>query len=172
MEKNLTSAPAAVNVKAIKEWLITQGAAGIMKLDAICDILGISKRVIQDAVRNGEIHPLEKSTFSLDEVANFLMVKPRYMAQKKTKFTLTEEIYPEIQNILKQKYPTLIKLWNDDMEELVSIIAHRLANTPIGNKPCSNWLRITRVINKFWHSKEVQKRKVTVSIEDVGECNV
>lgn len=172
MENNLTSAPVAPNVKAIKEWLITKGAAGIMKLDVVCDILGISKRVIQDAVRSGKIHPLEKSTYSLDEIANFLMSNPRYIAQKKTKFALTEEIYPEIQSILKQKYPTLVKLFNDDMEELTSIIACRLANTPVGNKPCTNWLRITRVINKFWHSKEVQRRKITVSIEDVGECNV
>ena len=164
IKRNLSDAPAAATLKAIKEWLIAHGAKGIMSTAAVSLIVGVSKRVVKDAERSGELPAIDIRTYNIDSVAAWLAKHPRYVEQGTGRYQITEDTYDHAMAILKKDYQTLIAIWNNDVQDLAQEVCYRLARTVVTSE-CSENLLIRRVANNIWHSKDVQQRTMTVSLD-------
>ena len=164
IKRDLSDAPSAPTKAAIKEWLIAKGAKGIISTAAVALIVGVSKRVVKDAERSGELPTIDARTYHIDAVAAWLLKHPRYVAQGTGKYQITEDTYNHAMAILKKDYQTLIALWNNDVNDLAQEVCYRLARTVVTSE-CSEDLLIRRVANNIWHSKDVQQRTMTVSLD-------
>lgn len=167
IKRDLSNAPAAFTPKAVKQWLLEHGAKGVISTAAVALIVGVSKRVVKDAERAGKLPAIDKCTYDLDDVVAWLVANPRYMAQGTRYFQVTEDTVALVKQIIVTRYQGLLKLWNHDVDDLVNETCYRLSLTPLG-ATCSDTLIIVRTLNKIWHSKDVQNRRVTVSINSVS----
>lgn len=160
----LTDAPNATTKAAVKQWLIERGAAGIISTNAVATLLGISRRVVKNAENDNAFEVLDKCTYSLDSVAEWLLKHPRYMVQKVKGIELTEELYEKVKKVIQQTSPTLLKLWNDDLNDLAHEVCYQISKNSKGAL-CSETTIIRRAINNIWHRKSTQQLTQTVSME-------
>lgn len=167
--RDLRDAPDAATKKAIKEWLIKRGAKGIISTNAVALIIGCSRRVIKDAENAGEFKILDKCTYSLDSVVDWLMQNPRYIAQEKKYYEVTEATYPLVSSVIKQHARTLLKLWNNDLEDLTAEICYRISRKPMGATKVSEKTIIINIINDMWREKRTQQMANTVSLNALQE---
>ena len=166
-EKNcnkLTDAPITATKAAVKQWLIDKGAKGIISTNAVASLLGISRRVVKNAENDNAFVVLDKCTYSLDSVAEWLLKHPRYMVQKVSGIELTEDLYGKVKKIILQTSPTLLKLWNNDLDDLTHEVCCQIAKNSKSSS-CSETTIIRRAINNIWHRKSTQQMTQTVSIE-------
>lgn len=166
-QNNLTDAPIAATKSAVKQWLMERGAKGIIATNAVASILGVSRRVIKNAENDGEFDVLDKCTYTLDSVAEWLLKHPRYMAQDIKEFEVTEDLYPKVKKILLATSPTLVRLWNGDVDDLTHEVCCQIAKNSKSSQ-CSENTIIRRAINNIWHRKSTQQLTQTVSLETLG----
>lgn len=171
IKRDLSNAPNAFTHKAVKQWLIEHGAKGVMSATAISLIIGVSKRTIKDAERAGKLPAIDKCTYEVDTVVDWLIDNPRYIAQGTRYYQVTEETFAVVKNIIQQRYKTLLKYFHNDIDDLTTEVCYRLSITPLG-AACSDALIITRTLNKIWHSKDVQNRRNTIHLSDVNPMEV
>ena len=171
IKRDLSNAPSAFTRKAVKQWLIDHGAKGVISTSAVALIVGVSKRVVKDAERAGKLPAIDKCTYILDAVVDWLVKNPRYMAQGTRYFHVTEGTMALVKQIILNRYKGLLKLWNNDLDDLTMETCYRLSITPLG-ATCSDALIIIRTLNKIWHSKDVQNRRVTVPLDAISQREV
>jgi hypothetical protein len=171
VKRDLSNAPGALTFKSVKEWLVEHGAQGILGLSAVSLIVGVSKRTVKDAERSGQLKAIDKCTYTIDDVVNWLIANPRHVAQGTCYFAVTEETVGKVKQIILGRFQGLLKLWNNDVDDLAHEACYRLSITPLG-AACSEELIIIRTLNKIWHSKDVQNRRVTVSLNSVQSGEV
>lgn len=164
---NLTDAPIAATKTAVKQWLIERGAKGIISTNAVASILGVSRRVVKNAENENQFTILDKCTYTLDSVAEWLLKHPRYIAQDIKGFEVTEELYPKVKQILLATSPTLVRLWNGDVDDLTHEVCFQIAKNSKTSQ-CSENTIIRRAINNIWHRKSTQQMTQTSSIENLG----
>ena len=166
VKRNLSNAPAACNFKSVKEWLVEHGAQGVLGLSAVSLIIGVSKRTVKDAERSGQLKAIDKCTYTIDAVVDWLIANPRHMAPGTRYFGVTDATVGKVKQISLGRFQGLLKLWNNDVDDLAHEACYRLSITPLG-AACSEELIIVRTLNKIWHSKDVQNRRVTVSLDSI-----
>jgi hypothetical protein len=171
IKRDLSNAPISYTHKAVKQWMIDHGAMGVLSVSAVSLIVGVSKRTVKDAERAGKLKTIDKCTYSLDAVVEWLVQNPRYIAQDTRYFKVTEETLNHVKAIILTRYQGLLKLWNDDVDDLAQETCYRLSTTPMGAS-CSESLVIIRMLNKIWHSKDIQNRRVTVPLSSVNSREV
>jgi len=113
--------------RSIIQWLTEKGAKGIINARGVAYIIGCSLRVVKDAERAGFLKPIDKATYQLESVAQWLMKNPRFIAQSQPSWEVDEKMLSDIRNILLARHQTLIAKYNGDVEELVQEIAFRLS---------------------------------------------
>ena len=166
-QQTLSDAPASTSAKAVKEWLMSKGACGIITTNAVAAILGISQRVVKDAERAGKIKAIDKCTYNIDSIVEWLRANPRFMAQSSAvRYEVTPETVTEVKTILKRQYPRLLALYFNDVEDCAHDVILKLSQTVV-TKPCSDYTIIVRAINNLWHSKQIQQANKTCSIEEI-----
>lgn len=171
IKRDLSNAPSAFTHKAVKQWLLDHGAKGVISTAAVALIVGVSKRVVKDAERAGKLPNIDKCTYDLNAVVDWLVANPRYMAQGTRYFQVTEDTIALVKQIILNRYQGLLKLWYDDIDDLAAETCYRLSLTPLG-ATCSDALIVVRTLNKIWHSKDVQNRRVTVSLDSITQKEV
>ena len=171
LKRDLSNAPVSYTHKAVKQWLVEHGAMGVLSVSAVSLIIGISKRTVKDAERAGKLKAIDKCTYTLDAVVEWLVQNPRYIAQDTRYFKVTEETLNHVNAIILSRYQGLLKLWNNDVDDLAQETCYKLSTTPMG-AGCSESLVIIRMLNKIWHSKDVQNRRVTVPLDTVNAREV
>jgi hypothetical protein len=167
--RDLRDAPDAATKKSIKEWLIKRGAKGIISTNAVALIIGCSRRVIKDAENEGAFKILDKCTYDLDSVVDWLMKHPRYIAQEKKYYEVTEGTYPLVRSIIMQHAKPLLKVWNNDIEDLTAEICYRVSRKPMGATKVSEKTVIINIINDLWREKRTQQMVNTVSLNALQE---
>lgn len=167
--RDLRDAPDAATKKSIKEWLVKRGAKGIISTNAVALIIGCSRRVIKDAENAGAFKILDKCTYDLDSVVDWLMKNPRYIAQEKKFYEVTEATYKNVKDILLRNSKTLIRLWNNDVDDLTAEVCYRISKKPMGATRVSEKTVIINVINNLWHEKQTQQMVNTVSLNALQE---
>ena len=165
--RDLSDAPVAATKKAIKEWLIEKGARGIISTNALAVIIGCSRRVIKDAENANQFKILDKCTYDLDSVVDWLMKNPRYVAQQKKYYEVTEVTYQNVKEILLRNSKTLIRLWNDDVDDLTAEVCYRISKKTMGATRVSEKTVIINVINSLWREKQTQQMAKTVSLDAI-----
>lgn len=163
--QNLTSPPIAWNCKSVKNWLIENGMGAVVSATALSEFIGVSRKTIKNAENAHKLTTVDKCTYSIDSVANWLVANPRYVAQRKKCVEVTEGTYELIRTVLLSKYPRLLELYHGDVEDCSHEVAYRLGKTSAG-KACSEYLLVIRAINNLWHTKQVQQANRTVSLEE------
>lgn len=171
IERDLSNAPNAFTHKSVKQWLVDHGAMGVLSISAISLIVGVSKRTIKDAERAGKLKNIDKCTYELDAVVDWLVKNPRHMAQGTRYFKVTEETLENVKKIIRNRFQGLLQFWNNDIDDLALETCYKLSTTPLG-AACSESLIIIRALNKIWHSKDVQNRKMTVPLETINSREV
>ena len=168
-KRELTDAPMAATAKSVREWLLERGAKGILSTSAVANVVGCSKRTVKNAENSGELPSIDKCTYELDSVVQWLLKHPRYMAQGENRFQLTEATYQNVREILLKTSPTLIKLWNNDVDDLVSEVCYQMSRTRVSGS-CSEKTIIHHAINNLWHKKSTRQMVQTVSLDAIREA--
>lgn len=167
--RDLRDAPDAATKKSIKEWLIKRGAKGIISTNAVALIIGCSRRVIKDAENDGAFKVLDKCTYDLDSVVDWLMKHPRYIAQEKKYYEVTEGTYPLVRSIIMQHARPLLKVWNNDIDDLTAEVCYRVSRKPMGATKVSEKTVIINIINDMWREKQTRQMVNTVSLNALQE---
>lgn len=164
MEQNntYTSAPQTSTLKGVKDWLIARGACGIMSNTVVADIVGVSKRTVYNATRDGKLPTIDKCTYAIDDVAKWLFANQRYISQAGA-VAINEELYSHVKAMLLRFGQPLIKLYNNDVQELVSEIAFRLSKRRITSAVSLSTV-IYREIQNFSNCKTTRQRRVTLPL--------
>ena len=120
-------APDSFTQKGVKEWLISRGAKGIINHRGVATIIGCSPRVVKDAERAGELTPIDRCTYLLDDVTKWLLAHPRYIAQGLPKWEVDENALGMIRAMLLSTHKLLVRWWdNGDLEDLTHEVVARL----------------------------------------------
>jgi hypothetical protein len=167
--RDLRDAPDTATKKGIKEWLVSKGAAGIISTNAVAQIIGCSRRVIKNAENDGAFKILDKCTYDLDSVVEWLWKHPRYIAQNKKYYEVTESTYKVVRAIVLQNARPLLKLWNNDTDDLVAEICYRIGRKTIGATKVSDRTLAINIINDLWREKQTQQMLNTVSLDALRE---
>lgn len=167
--RDLRDAPDTATKKGVKEWLIRQGAKGIISTNAVAVIIGCSRRVVKDAENAGDIKAIDKCTYDLDSVVEWLWKNPRYIAQERKYYEVTEATYPLVREIIQRNAKTLLRLWNNDIDDLTSEICYRITRKPMGATKVSERTLAINIINDLWREKQTQQMVRTVSLDALRE---
>lgn len=127
-ERDASDAPNLFTIKGVKEWLISRGACAVISLRCVAAIVGCSTRVIKNAERAGELPSVDRCTYLRDDVAEWLLKHPRYIAQEQQpKWELNDETIGLIKALLQSKFAGLIRCWDGGgLDDLVNEIVFRL----------------------------------------------
>jgi len=151
------------SLRSVMEWLIGHGACGIINTRGVAYIVGCSMRVVKDAERRGEIKAIDKCTYKLESVAQWLMKHPRFISQSEPGWEIDEARLSDIRNLLVSKHQALIAMFHDDAEELVQEVAYRLMNYK--KTRCSFSTAVYSVVAKI--ARDEKRRIQTVSLTTV-----
>lgn len=163
IKRNFADAPSASTQKSIREWLLERGAKGIISTTAVAEIVGVSERTVKNAENSGELSVVDKRTYTLDSVVEWLMKNQRYVAQDTGRFELTPEVYDHVRKMLHKFAQPLIRLYNNDVEELVSEICCRLTKRRLTNDVSLSTVIYREIVN-FSNSKTSNRRRQTVMV--------
>lgn len=166
--RDLTDAPAIFSKNGIREWLTERGAKGLMSASAIATIIGVTPRVIKNAEARGDLSIVDKSTYPIESVIEWLYANPRYIRQNVRYWQVTEETYPRVKEILQRQYKRMIELWNNDVDELTAEVCYRMGRMPMSS-PVKETTVIFRTINNLWHEKQTRTIARSVSLDQMCE---
>lgn len=124
--------------EGIMEWLAQKSICGCIDTARLSDLLGtISQRMLRKMAYEGKLKPIDNASnfyvFKVEDVADWLMLYPRYMFKKEvdnTDMTMerVDELSKFIRNYVKNRYPAILKYLDMDdvvMEVLGSICRKR-----------------------------------------------
>jgi hypothetical protein len=160
----IDDAPEALTHKAVKEWFINNGAKGIMKSSVIANILGISKRTINNADRGNKLKAIGRGVYELDDVVKWAISNPRVLAQDVANWPLTLELFDHVRTTLQNNHPTFIKVWNNDLEDLTSEVCHAMAKKKKIHGVTERTV-INSVIMDLWRKTKSRHLDSNVSLE-------
>ncbi len=168
--RNLMTAPKAFTRVAIKEYLEEQGASGIIDKYALALLLGtMSQRAVRNHTNAGNLKPINPGNppfvYTLDAVVDFLMANPRYIAQQRAFWEITEHTAELIRVIVNTDWKTLLHY--DDMDGLVSEVQYRMMKTP--KTPCSEDRVIRGILGKIWREYKRQGLNINVSLDAIND---
>lgn len=169
--RDLTDAPAVFSKAGIRDWLLERGAKGLMSASAIAAIIGVTPRVIKNAEARKDLSVVDKSTYPIESVIEWLYANPRYIRQNVRYWQVTEETYPKVKQILLHQYKRMIELWNNDVDELTAEVCYRMGRMPMSS-PVKETTVIFRTINNLWHEKQTRTIAKCVSLDQMNEKGV
>lgn len=163
----LRDAPKAFTPKAIREFLEARGACGIIDSFALATLLGtISQRSIRNATNAGKLKAMNPDSppyvYTIEEVIKFLMEHPRYIAQQREMWEVTEDTSLLIKKIIHKSWPTLLKCIGE--EDLVAETQFRMMKTP--KTECSEGKVIVGILGKIY--REYKRQPQTVSFDAIN----
>lgn len=164
--RSLNEAPESFTKKSVEEFLRNRGACGIITAHGIATILNVGYRVIKDAERNGEFKSIDKCTYRLEDLIDWIMKNPRFIAQSHAKWDVTENT-PEIaKTVIKKSWTALLKFW--ELEDLIAEVCYRMLQQKKTSE-CSEELVITRILAKIWREMKSRTIHKTVSLDAINE---
>lgn len=166
--RELTDAPAVFSKDGIRDWLTERGARSIMSASAVATIIGVTARVIKNAESRQELSSIDKSTYPIESVVQWLYANPRYIRQNVRYWQVTEDTYPKVREILQRNYRRMIELWNNDVDELTAEVCYRMTKMPMSS-PVKETTVIFRTINNLWHEKNTQTIARGISLNQLQE---
>lgn len=166
--RGITDSPTALTLTAVKAWLIEHGAGGIISQEALADILGVQKRTIKSFEKKG-VKPIDKCTYNLDDIVKVLVKNPRYLSQKRELFAVKPEHYPMVKNLIKSMAMPLLKLWNNDIDDLTAEVCYQMGRMPLSNTKVPDNIVAIRAIHIIWNQKRTNQMKKTVSLDAIQE---
>ncbi len=165
-KRAITDAPDSFTKKGAIDWLTAKGAKGIITAHAVATILGVGYRVVKDAERAGYIPAIDKCTYRLDDVAEWLLQNPRFMAQSHAKYAVTDETAKTARIIILKSWRALLKYW--ELDDLIAEVCYRIIQQKKTSE-CSESLIITRVLAKIWREMKARHINKTVSLDAINE---
>lgn len=167
--RGVTDAPAALTKSAVKTWLTEHGAGGIISQEALADILGVQKRTIKKAENEGEFKPIDRCTYALDDIVAWLIKHPRYISQKREMFMVKPDHYPMVANLIKSMAMPLLRLWNNDIDDLTAEVCYQMGRMPLSSIKVPDNIVAIRAIHIIWNQKRTRNMKNTVSLDAIHE---
>lgn len=70
-----------MNKNAIRNLLIQAGVVGVVTTRRLADTLNLNVRTICAAKNKGKLHQIDRNTFDLDSIVEWLYAHPRYIAR-------------------------------------------------------------------------------------------
>lgn len=167
--RNFFDAPEAFTKKNVKAWLISKGAKGIITANGVAYIIGIHARTVKDAERAGKITPIDKCTYTLDDVAQWLYENPRHIAQSLPKFEADEETAGMIKAVLLSNFRGLVRAWDGgELDDLVNEVIYRLIQKR--RATISKTTVVFSICNDIWREliPRLRFKNQTVSLNDIN----
>ena len=137
MEEQLTprdfsSSPQALTPAAVHTWLLSQGAQEIITGPALAAVLGISKRTVANATKEGKLKRIAKNTYLLKDCIPWMLSNPRFVAQHAAKWEITEETPGKVRAIILNTRRYMLKYRDiDDLTSEVLMLLQRKRKTGI-----------------------------------------
>ena len=166
--RRLREAPKAFTRNAIREFLEARGACGIIDTFALSTLLGtISQRSIRNHTNAGRLKPMNPGRppfiYTIEAVIDWLMENPRYIAQQREMWEVTEETSTLIRKIIHKSWKTMLQFI--DEEELVAETQYRMMKTP--KTECSEGRVIVAILGKIY--RDTKRQLKTVSLDNINQ---
>ena len=161
--RDFASAPRALTPAAVHEWLTERGAQEIITTSALAIILGISKRTITDARREGKIKAIDKNTYLLKDCIPWIISRPRFVAQQKPRWEIAEQTPDHIRAIIRKDWRGLLRF--RDLDDLVSEVIVRMQRKPKTN--ANEGSIIYWLLTEIWNEIVRRGENMTVSFSEL-----
>lgn len=161
--KAFNDAPMSLSHDDVKQWFIDHGAKGVVKKQVIANILRLSVRTIKNAEKSKQLKSLTHGVYDLNDVVDWAIKKnPKVLAQEAC-YEITEELYNRVKITLLNKHKTLISVYPDTLEDLVSEICLEISKQKKSLTVDENFVINSTIIN-VWEKVKKNKNQ-TISIE-------
>lgn len=164
--KRLQGAPKAFNKTAIREFLEGRGMGGIVDSWALAEGLGsVSQRTIRNMTNLGKLKAMSPEppfVYTIESIIDFLMENPRYIAQRRETWSVTEETSTLIKKIIYKSWRTMLQFHDED--DLVAEVQYRMLKTP--KTACSEGRVIIAILGKIY--REAKRQVKTVSLDEIN----
>lgn len=166
--RRLREAPAAFTKVAVREFLEERGMKGLVDSWALATILGtITQRTIRNLTNTGKLKSVNPNSapfvYTLEAVVDFLMSNPKYIAQRRETWAVTEDTSTLIKKILYKSWRTMLSFMEED--DVIAEVQCRMLKTP--KSECSEGRVIIRILGKIY--REHKRRIQTVSLDKINE---
>jgi len=167
-EKEKLLSPSDLNTTAITSWLKAIGLGDIVDSRMLAVKLhNVTERTIRNHAQNGRLKRAQAGSyvFRLEDVADWLVRNPRYIAQSSEHWAVDEHTRNSIRKIVLNDWKNMTKIY--DLDDIVSEIVSCLLSKP------KNTAYITTAINnslrQVWRKLKKENLHRTVSLDAIKE---
>lgn len=119
-KRNVADAPESLTKTGVKDWLVKNGAAGIISAAAAANIVGCSKRIIKNAEKDKQLKSVSPGVYLIDDLCCWLISKPKYLAQGVPRWEITLELREHVKRELLARFNFFVRNYKDGLEDLIS----------------------------------------------------
>ena len=163
-KRRIDDAPLALTHKSVKEWMIGNGAKGVMKKAMVANILGVNPRTVKNAEKQNKLKAIAPGVYTLDAVVDWSIENPKLLAQDVGYWQITEELFEHVKATLLSKHQTFIRVWHNDVEDLASEVCFRITKRKKLNYVDESYI-INSAIIGLWRFVKSRGMDKTISLE-------
>lgn len=158
-----------LTIEGVKQWLVDHGCCAVISTNNLAALIGKHRHLVKEAERSGELESCDKCTYTLDAAAKWLVHHPRYISEvSEATWIPNDETHDLIRAIISKSYQGLLRIWNNDLEDLTAEVSFRMMKTKkTGDVPES--VIIMRRLCDLWREAKNRNRHRNVSLDAIQE---
>lgn len=167
--QRLNDAPSEFSKESIKAFLEARGMKGIVDSWTVSTILGtLSERTVRNLTNAKKLKHTGTMpyVYTIDNVVEFLIKNPAYVAQRRETWDVTEETATTIKKIVYKSWRGMLQYMDED--DLIAEVQYRMLKTPKTN--CSESRAIISILGKIY--REEKNKVKTLSLDQLNENGV